>query len=53
MSITRKLLKLSSDSFALVIPKAIIKKYDWKKHQKISIKDAGRGKLELRDWKKR
>ena len=53
MSITRKLLKLSSNSFALVIPKTLIKKYGWKKHQKITIKDAGRGKLEVRDWKRR
>ena len=53
MSVTRKLQKLSSDSLALVIPKAIIKKYGWKEHQKVSIKDAGKGKLELRDWKRR
>lgn len=53
MSTTRKLVKVSKASFALVIPKTIIKKYGWKEHQKLSIKDAGRGKLEIRDWKRR
>jgi len=53
MSVVRKLIKMSSNSFALVIPKSVIKKYGWKEHQKLTIKDAGKGKLEVRDWKRR
>jgi bifunctional DNA-binding transcriptional regulator/antitoxin component of YhaV-PrlF toxin-antitoxin module len=50
---TRKLLKLSTDSYAVVIPKALVKKYGWREHQKLSVTDKGRGKLEMRDWKRR
>ena len=53
MSVVRKLIKMSSNSFVLVIPKSVIKKYGWKEHQKLTIKDAGKGKLEVRDWKRR
>jgi len=53
MSINRKLIKISAKSYAVVIPKAVIKKYGWREHQKLTIKDAGRGKLEIRDWRHR
>lgn len=53
MSVTRKLIKVSTNSFAVVLPKAVIKRYGWKEHQKLSITDKGRGKLEVRDWKRR
>ena len=53
MSITRKLQKMSKHSFGIIIPKALIKKYGWKEHQKLTVKDAGRGKLEIRDWPRR
>ena len=53
MAVTRKLIKLSTATFAVVVPKTAVKKYGWKEHQKLSIKDAGKGKLEIRDWKKR
>jgi hypothetical protein len=53
MAVTRKLIKLSKATFAVVVPKAVIRKYGWKEHQKLSIKDAGKGKLEIRDWKRR
>ena len=53
MTFARKLIKLSKASYALVIPKAVIKKYGWKEHQKLSVKDVGRGALQVRDWKRR
>ncbi|MCR4325445.1 MAG: hypothetical protein NUV59_01400 [Patescibacteria group bacterium] len=49
----RKLIKISKASYAIVIPKPFIKKYGWREKQKLTIKDAGRGKLEIRDWKRR
>ncbi len=49
----RKLTKISKHSFYIVIPKEIVKKYGWKERQKMSITDKGRGKLEIRDWRKR
>jgi hypothetical protein len=53
MAMTRKLTKVSRSTLVLSIPTTIIKKYGWKEHQKLSIKDAGKGKLEIRDWKRR
>jgi hypothetical protein len=53
MATTRKLQKLSRTTLVLSIPKSIITKYGWREHQKLSIKDAGKGKLEIRDWKRR
>lgn len=50
---TRKLLKMSSHSYALVIPKEFVEKYDWKEHQKFTVKDKGRGLLEIKDWRRR
>lgn len=52
MATTRKLTK-SSRTLVLSIPKSIIKKYGWKEKQKMSIKDAGRVKIEIRDWKRK
>ena len=49
----RKLTKSSSHSYSLVIPKEIIKKYGWKEKQKLVIRDKGRGKVEIRDWRSR
>ena len=48
-----KLTKTSKYSYYIVIPKEIIKKYGWKERQKITIVDKGRGKLEVRDWKRK
>jgi antitoxin component of MazEF toxin-antitoxin module len=53
MSTTRKLVKVSTNSYAIIVPKTVVKKYGWKEHQKLTIKDAGKGKLEIRDWKRR
>jgi bifunctional DNA-binding transcriptional regulator/antitoxin component of YhaV-PrlF toxin-antitoxin module len=49
----RKLTKVSSHSYMVNIPKEIVAKYGWKGKQKLSIKDRGRGLLEIRDWKRR
>ncbi|MDP2650036.1 MAG: AbrB/MazE/SpoVT family DNA-binding domain-containing protein [bacterium] len=49
----RKLIKLSTHSYAVVIPKEFIKKYGWREKQKITVTDLGRGKIEVRDWKRR
>jgi antitoxin component of MazEF toxin-antitoxin module len=49
MAASHKLTKLSRSSLALVIPRTVIKKYGWKEHQKIAVKDMGRGTLQLRD----
>jgi bifunctional DNA-binding transcriptional regulator/antitoxin component of YhaV-PrlF toxin-antitoxin module len=49
----RKLARISSHSYCVIIPKSIIKKYGWKERQKLVVEDKGRGKLEIRDWRKR
>ncbi|MDD3498248.1 MAG: hypothetical protein PHH24_01930 [Candidatus Moranbacteria bacterium] len=49
----RKLSKTSTHSYSIVIPKAIIDRYGWREKQKLVIEDKGRGKLEVRDWRKR
>jgi bifunctional DNA-binding transcriptional regulator/antitoxin component of YhaV-PrlF toxin-antitoxin module len=48
-----KLTKVSKHSYALVIPKEIVEKYGWREKQKMTIKDAGRGKVEIKDWRKK
>ena len=48
-----KLTKVSNHSYALVIPKEIVEKYGWREKQKMTIKDAGRGKVEIKDWRKK
>jgi len=50
---TRKLTRTSKHSYCVVIPKEIITKYGWREKQKLSIKDKGRGKVEISDWKRR
>lgn len=49
----RKIIKTSRYSYSLIIPKEILQKYGWRERQKIVIKDKGRGKLELRDWRRK
>jgi bifunctional DNA-binding transcriptional regulator/antitoxin component of YhaV-PrlF toxin-antitoxin module len=44
---------MSTHSFALVIPKEIIKKFGWKERQKISIEEMPSKTLRLKDWKKK
>ena len=49
----RKLNKISSHSYSLMIPKKIIEKYGWRERQKFTVEDKGRGRLEIKDWRKR
>ena len=49
----RKLQKMSKYSYSITLPKEFIDKYGWKERQKLVIKDKGRGKLEIKDWRKR
>ncbi len=46
-----KLTKSSRYSYSVTIPKEIIEKYGWKSKQKLTIKDKGRGVLEIKDWR--
>lgn len=48
-----KLNKTSGHSYSLIIPKEIVKKYGWREKQKIVIEDQGRGRLLIRDWRKK
>lgn len=49
----RKLKKSSAYSYSITIPKEILEKYGWREKQKLIIKDKGRGKLEISDWRKK
>ena len=53
MKYTRKLNKVSTDSYSVVIPKNIVKKYKWKESQKITVEDKGRGEVVIKDWRKK
>lgn len=48
-----KLTKRSRYSYSVTIPKEIIEKYGWRSKQKLTIADKGRGRLEIKDWKKK
>ena len=50
---TRKLVRVSTHSFSITIPKEIVKKFGWKEKQKISITEKPRKTLELKDWKRK
>lgn len=45
-------MKMSSHSFAIVIPKELVKKFGWSERQKISIEELPAKGLRLKDWKK-
>jgi bifunctional DNA-binding transcriptional regulator/antitoxin component of YhaV-PrlF toxin-antitoxin module len=47
-----KLKKSSAYSYSVTIPKELVAKYGWKEKQNLVIKDKGRGKLEISDWRK-
>ena len=49
----RKIGKASKWSYNVVLPKEIIEKYGWSEKQKLTIKDKGRGKIEISDWRKK
>ncbi|MFC1756457.1 AbrB/MazE/SpoVT family DNA-binding domain-containing protein [Patescibacteria group bacterium] len=50
---THKLTKTSKRSYYLVVPREIVDKYKWKEKQKMVIEDKGRGKIEIRDWRRK
>lgn len=49
----RKLTRTSKHSYYVVIPKGLIDKYGWQDKQKLILEDKGRGKIEIRDWRKK
>ena len=49
----RKINKISRHSYSVVIPKSLIKKYGWREKQKLVLTDKGRGRIEIRDWRRR
>jgi len=51
MKFIRKLRKVSTHSYAVVIPKQLIKKFRWKERQKLTLNSRGR-KITIQDWKK-
>ena len=50
---TRKLVKTSAYSYALIIPKEIVEKYGWRERQLMAITDRGRGAVVVKDAKRR
>ena len=46
-------MRMSSQSYALIIPKEIVEKYGWRERQLMAITDRGRGAVEVRDAKRR
>ena len=49
----RKLTRASGHSYSIIIPKEIITKYHWKEKQKLVVTDKGRGRLEVKDWRRK
>lgn len=48
----RKLTKVSTHSYTITIPKALVKEFKWKECQKLEISQAGnKPVLTIRDWK--
>jgi hypothetical protein len=48
-----KLKKSSRYSFSVTIPKEMVEKYGWNEKQKLAVRDKGRGKIEISDWRKK
>lgn len=48
-----KIKKAGKYSYNVTIPKEIMEKYGWREKQKMTIVDRGRGKVEIRDWKRK
>jgi len=48
-----KLRRVSSHSYSVTIPKEIIKKFNWKERQKISIEELPGKVLKIKDWKRK
>jgi hypothetical protein len=49
----RKLQRVSTDSYVINVPKALIKKFGWREKQKVQITaDEAKPTIQLKDWKK-
>jgi len=46
-----KITKKGRYSYAIILPKEVVKKYKWKDEQKVVIEPYGDGKLRIYDWK--
>lgn len=52
-SFVRKLQRVSTDSYVINVPKALIKKFGWKEKQKIEISASGdKPEFKVKDWEK-
>jgi len=49
----RKLTRIGKRSYGITLPIDIVRKYDWRERQKLSVKDEGRGRIEVGDWRRR
>jgi len=48
----RKLQKMGTHSYSLIIPKELVKKFGWRERQKLEISFGGRKHtFEVKDWK--
>jgi len=48
----RKLTKISTHSYSIIIPKSLIKTFGWKERQKLEVVFGGKKhELKIRDWK--
>lgn len=49
-----KLRRVSTHSYAVTIPKELIKKFGWRERQKLELLFGGRkSEITIRDWKKK
>jgi bifunctional DNA-binding transcriptional regulator/antitoxin component of YhaV-PrlF toxin-antitoxin module len=48
-----KLRRISGYSYSVIVPKDVIERYGWREKQKLLIVDKGRGRLEIKDWRRR
>jgi len=48
----RKIMKISSHSYSIVLPKELVKKFGWHEKKKVSIEEKDRKTLLIKDWKK-
>jgi hypothetical protein len=48
-----KLKKSSAYSYSVTLPKEMVEKYGWREKQKLIVKDKGKGKLEISDWRRK
>jgi len=48
-----KLRKVSTHSYAVTLPKELVKEFGWREHQKLEVVFGGKKhELVIRDWKK-